>query len=511
MPPKLEPTLHVTKRRKWQNFHQTVEQTVARLVDVWNARPDVASFPAYNATTAALQGLIGQALDDGLPLRALGGGWSFTPVAVTDGILVNTRPLNYQFLLAEQNLHADGARAADRLVFAQCGVSVAELNAKLMDRGKSLRTSGASNGQTIAGALSTGTHGSALDVGGMQDSVVALHLITAPDRHVWLERASDPVLDDASVAFLGAEPVRDDALFEAALVSFGSFGIIHGVVLEVDDLFYLQQYRRQHAESPATWAALEHLDFSGLQGLGRPAGVRPYFFQAVYNPYDRADGPYLTVMYREDERPAGSEPPGRSTEWRPGDSAADVIARFTDLSPALTPTLVNALLPAQYPNVDGKCGTWGETFWDTSRRGRVASTAMGIPLDRAREAVEALFDVNEEHTAPALFALRYVKASGATLAFTRHAPHAAVLEIDGPHSRGMLAFYEAAWERLRGLGIPVTFHWGKLLPLDDTLPVHSYGADRVRAWTDARHALLPSAKLRKVFTNDMLHRLGLDA
>ena len=204
------------------------------------------------------------------------------------------------------------------------------------------------------------------------------------------------------------------------------------------------------------------------------------------------------------------EPPSRSTEWRPGDSAADVIARFTDLSPALTPTLVNAILPAQYPDVDGKCGTWGEMFWDTSRRGRVASTAMGIPLDRAREAVEALFDVNEAHTAPALFALRYVKASDATLAFTRHAPHTAVLEIDGPYSRGMLAFYEAAWERVRGLGFPVTFHWGKMLPLDDTLPTQAYGADRVRAWTDARHTLLPTAELRKVFTNDMLHRLGLD-
>jgi hypothetical protein len=318
------------------------------------------------------------------------------------------------------------------------------------------------------------------------------------------------VLDDDSVAFLGAEAVRDDDLFDAALVSFGSFGIIHGVVLEVDDLFWLQQYRRQHAESPATWAALEHLDFSGLQRLGRPASVRPYFFQAVYNPYDRADGPYLTVMYREDEEPEGCRPPGRATAWRPGDSAADVIARFTDLSPSLTPTLVNALLPSQYPDLDGRCGTWGETFWDTSRRGRVASTAMGIPLDRAREAVETLFDVNEDHTAPALFALRYVQASAATLAFTRHAPHTAVLEIDGPYSRGMFAFYEAAWEAVRDLGFPVTFHWGKMLPLADDLPTRGWGADRVQAWRDARHTLLPSPELRAAFANDMLRRLGLD-
>ncbi len=509
MPPDLIPTVHAVKNRKWENFHRTVNQKVARLVDVWNARPNVASFPAYNATTAALQALIGQALEENLPLRALGGGWSFTPIAVTDGILVNTRPLNYQFRLADPNLHPDADRSAEHLVFAQCGVSIAELSASLRARDKSLRTSGASNGQTIAGALSTGTHGSALGVGGLQDSVVALHLITAPDRHIWLERASAPVLGDASVDFLDAELVRDDALFDAALVSFGSFGIIHGVVLEVDDLFYLQQYRRQHPESPATWAAIEHLDFSGLQHLGRPPNVRPYFFQAVYNPYDRADGPHFTMMYREPTRPADCVPRSRPGEWRPGDSAADVIARLTDLSPELTPTLVNAILPQQYGDVEGVCGTWGEMFWDTSTRGRVASTAMGIPLDRVREAIDALFELNATHTAPALFAVRYVRAGSAPLAFTCHPDVTAVLEIDGPHAKGMLKFYDAVWGRLRDLGIPVTFHWGKLLPLDGTA-TDAYGAARIDAWVDARHTLLPSAALRRVFTNDMLHRLGLD-
>ncbi|MEP0547389.1 MAG: FAD-binding protein [Rhodothermales bacterium] len=509
MPPDLDPIIHTVKNRKWENFHRTVNQKVARLVDVWNARPNVASFPAYNATTVALQGLIGEAIAEGLRLRALGGGWSFTPVAFTEGVLVNTRPLNYQFRLADQNLHPDCGLSADHLVFAQCGVSVAELNTNLRARGKSLRTSGASNGQTIAGALSTGTHGSALGVGGMQDSVVALHLITSPDRDVWLERASAPVLGDASVQFLGAEVVRDDALFEAALVSFGSFGILHGVVLEVDDLFYLQQYRRQHPESPATWAAIEHLDFSGLQHLGRDPSVRPYFFQAVYNPYDRADGPYFTMMYREAARPADCVPRSRAGAWRPGDSAADVIARLTDVSPELSPALVNALLPQQYGDVEGVCGTWGEMFWDTSTRGRVASTAMGLPLDRVREGLDALFELNATHTVPALFAVRYVRASPAPLAFTCHPEHTAVLEIDGPHSKRMLKFYDAVWERLRDLGIPVTFHWGKLLPLDATA-TDGYGAARVEAWRDARHTLLPTPELRAAFTNEMLEQIGLD-
>jgi FAD/FMN-containing dehydrogenase len=41
----------------------------------------------------------------------------------------------------------------------------------------SLIASGASNGQTIAGAMSTGTHGSANAVGGIPDYVLALHIV----------------------------------------------------------------------------------------------------------------------------------------------------------------------------------------------------------------------------------------------------------------------------------------------------------------------------------------------
>ena len=44
--------------------------------------------------------------------------------------------------------------------------------------------------------MSTGTHGSALDVGAVQDYVVGLHLVLAPDRHLWIERKSYPVTVD---------------------------------------------------------------------------------------------------------------------------------------------------------------------------------------------------------------------------------------------------------------------------------------------------------------------------
>ena len=502
------PTIHVTRGKTWENWHESVRQKVVELVDVWNAQPNVTSLESYNAATADLQRLVQQAFDQAVGIRALGGGWSFTPIAATNGILVNTKPLNYQFRLQPANLHANYQARAANLVFAQCGVSISELNTRLFARGKSIRTSGASNGQTIAGAISTGTHGSAIDVGAIQDSVIALHIVTAPDRHVWLERATDPVVADSLVSGLGAELVRDDALFDAALVSLGSFGIIHGVVLEVDDLFYLQEYRRQVDDTPATRAAVDQLDFTQL-ALGRSAGVRPYFFQALFNPYQPSGKPHLTVMYRETDRPSNGHAPNRDNKWRPGDSAAELLAGATDLVSSLTPGLVGALLKQSYPDMDGVCGSWGEMFWDTSTRGKLASSAMGIPLDRARDALTELYRLNESHQIAGLFAVRYVKASRATLAFTRHQDRTCVLEIDGVYSKRMMDFYQAAWARLDELGIPLTFHWGKMLPFDPAVFVKGYGAAPLDAWRAARNQLLPTSALREVFTNQMLKDLEL--
>src|SRR4030095_12269917 len=85
------------------------------------------------------------------------------------------------------------------LLFAQGGNSIQELNNWLRQNKRSLKTSGASNGQTIAGCFSTGTHGSAIDTGSVQDFVVGMHIITGPGTHIWLERESYPVVSDTVI------------------------------------------------------------------------------------------------------------------------------------------------------------------------------------------------------------------------------------------------------------------------------------------------------------------------
>ena len=91
--------------------------------------------------------------------------------------------------------HAPTRRRAS--ILFQCGNTVADVNKMIESKaqGRSLFTSGAANGQTIAGATSCGTHGSALGRGALHDHIVALHLIANGDRSL-LDRAQEPAGDD---------------------------------------------------------------------------------------------------------------------------------------------------------------------------------------------------------------------------------------------------------------------------------------------------------------------------
>lgn len=503
------PVIHESERTRWQNWHRNYRVTVRRLVDVWNGDPNTSSLEAYRATTAGLQGLIRESLEAGERILALGGGWSFSRAPVTDGTLVNTKPLNYKFPIRPASVHPDYPGDRKNLYLVQCGNAVSELNRSLFDDGKSLRTSGASNGQSIAGAVSTGTHGAAVDAGAMCDFVEAIHLIPSPDRQVWLERASRPaVRDDLATDSVGAELIRDDALFDAALVSFGSFGIIHGLVIEAEDKYFLNAYRKKMPLASLR-ETFEDLDFGRLADLPRPED-RPWHFQIVINPFE-GDQAFVTTMYRDAEPRPGSRLPDPPSKIIQGDDALAVVGILTDTFSALTPVLATGLISLGYGEFENVSGTPGQIFRDTTTRGRAASTAMGIPLAHVNEALDALLEVHEQTEAPVLLSLRYVRSTQATLGFTYHGERTCVLEIDGPRSTAVQQTYRKSWAALRSLDFPLTFHWGKQHDLTESMVRAGYGDDRVEAWLDARRRLLDTPELRHAFSNDTLERVNLHA
>jgi FAD-linked oxidoreductase len=102
------------------------------------------------------------------------------------------------------------------------GTDLAKLNAGLASFDLAMANLGDIDKQTIAGAISTGTHGTGARLGGLATQVVALELVTA----------------DGSVLNCSAEENPD--VFAAARVSAGALGVITSLTLQAVPAFLLR-------------------------------------------------------------------------------------------------------------------------------------------------------------------------------------------------------------------------------------------------------------------------------
>jgi len=238
-------------------------------------------------------------------IRAVGSGWSLSNIAYVNGVMVDcvgnfnirddddrdfSKGLNYcKVGVDDVSLLADDYQnSAGSLCFVQSGVQVKYLNQALAAKGLVLKTQGASDGQTFVGAVSTGTHGSAIQVGSIQDCVKGIHLVLL-EKHVYIQRASDKVVTASFCQWLdNADLIESDDMFNAALVSFGSFGLIHGLLLEAENSFNLNFTSCQY-DYDEVKDILSSLDVAKL-GMANDDGTLPFHFEVAINPYRKNSG-----------------------------------------------------------------------------------------------------------------------------------------------------------------------------------------------------------------------------
>jgi len=184
-------------RRPWRNWSGTATATPAR----W----------CQPRTEADICAAVKEAAKDGLPVRALGSGHSFTAAAVTAGVALDLSRWT-------------GVTAADTrtgLVTVRSGTTLRALNAELDELGLAMANLGDIDAQTIAGALSTGTHGTGARLGGLATQAEALELVLADGSAVTCSASARP------------------ELFAAARVGLGALGVITRVTLRCVPSFTL--------------------------------------------------------------------------------------------------------------------------------------------------------------------------------------------------------------------------------------------------------------------------------
>jgi FAD/FMN-containing dehydrogenase len=512
-----EPLIETTVNATWHNWHRTdgVGGPVQKLFKPRNRWISDRTDPRrwFAPGLAGLQEIVQRAEADGRRVRAVGAGWSLSPVAFVDDYLVDTSALSEWSLgFSARIVTSAFADRRERMAFVQCGVQIRTLNSFLERRRLALPTSGASNGQTIVGAMSTGTHGSAHDVGSIADTVLGLHVVGEGGRHYWIEPRSRPAMTRAFVDWLGAEPRRDDDLFHSAVVGFGSFGLIHAVVFAAEPVYVLDRFVRRIDFDDVVPAACGR----AVDGLGLPKGAElPFHFEVVVNPYLRGRGQrgaFLRVYYKRPLAP-GEPLPVLSVDGAGKIRSPDLVKVASFVSDAV-PNLVPGLLQGQLeqairPTGDAMpAGLPGQVFDDTLPSNGGTSTELGVPLARVGDALDAILSVTDRWTFGAPVALRYVRASDALLAFTCHGPTTCTIELPGIDSGRAREGHRRIWSTLASRGVPHTYHWGQALPALNRDVLSGFDEERVDRWRTARAGFL-TAGGRRTFSNSMIDDCGL--
>lgn len=490
----------------WVNHHGTVR---ARVRDIWrivNENPYSSSLSGMRATAARLQRLIVHATEEGVRLRPMGSRWSFSECAVAEqGWSLQTDRLNYDFVVGSQSLDTGFVGNPADLVFVQAGRSIAEINRRIeaWPQPRSLRTSGASNGQTIAGAIGTGTHGSAVDVGALESQVVGIQLLTAT-RNLWIEHPARPVLNAGFSAKLDAELVRDAKLFSAALVSLGALGLVHAVLLEARPRYRLRSFLRRMPLAQIM-PAMKSLDFAGLP-LPLP-DRRPYFFQAVIDPAN-PETAYVTTRYEEECPSSHVTDFSVQSGYEIGNDLPGFFGGLLRLAPPLRQLVASAALMAELKPFENKLGTPAETYSYTKSQAGVAGASIAVPAARIEDALtEAVIAFGKAPDAVAAFACRFAQASPAMLGWSRFGP-TCMMDIDGIDTPAIRKLMEEVRRRFDLARIPYAQHWGKLHGLTRARLSNSHG-DRLTDWHAVREDLMPTPEERFVFSTKLLADIGL--
>src|SRR3954452_18187109 len=156
-----------------------------------------------------------------LTVKMPGSGHSFTDIAVTDGLLL--RPAGLRGIV--------GVDQDAMTVTALAGTPLSELNSALEKLDLSLHNMGDIDQQTVAGAISTGTHGTGGQKASLSSQVSGLELVTGKGE------------------LIRADAQHHPDVLEMGRLGLGALGILTSVTFDVEPMFTLEAH-----EAPMRWA-----------------------------------------------------------------------------------------------------------------------------------------------------------------------------------------------------------------------------------------------------------------
>ncbi|MET0144411.1 MAG: D-arabinono-1,4-lactone oxidase [Ilumatobacteraceae bacterium] len=354
---------------------------------------------------------------DGLPVKALGAGHSFTPAASTDGVQVSIDAM-------DRVLEID---RASRRVRVQAGIRIHQLSEALAGAGLAMPNLGDIDRQSIAGAIATATHGTGLGLGGLATTVVGMELVTGRGEVVEIDETSSP------------------DLLRIARVALGALGIVTEVTLQCVDAFALHARETievlddlldgfaEHA------AAVDHFELYWMPGGGDQCQVKRNCRT------DEPVRPQHRLAYVKDK-------------WLAENVAFGAACRVGRRIPSAVPRIARLISSAagERDLVDRS-----DKVFCSPRHVRFVEMEYGIPIEHVAEAVRRVRALTTTLEHPVLFPIE-VRVSAAddialSTGFGRTSGWIAVHQYRNTHHVDYFRGVEAIMDDYAGRP-----HWGKV-------------------------------------------------
>ncbi|HEX7902548.1 MAG TPA: D-arabinono-1,4-lactone oxidase [Chitinophagaceae bacterium] len=233
-------------------------------------------------------------------VRAIGSGHSFSDVAVTNDYFIDIDNLTTVKFADPHLIKTQFHNLA--LIESEAGIVLKELNKKLDALNVALINMGGIDKQTLAGVISTATHGTGKDLPSIPGFVRSLTIVAAGGK-VYRIEPTEGITNPAFFNDPNIKLIQDDATFYSVLVSFGCAGIIYSCIIEVKQQYYLRETKKKTNWEELKLKLLDGSIFSEADDLSN--GKCPRSCSLLINPYEiRGDKHYCIVMRHFDtDRP----------------------------------------------------------------------------------------------------------------------------------------------------------------------------------------------------------------
>ena len=398
--------------------------------------------------------VVRRAVAERLRVKVVGSGHSFTGIAVPDEVMVDLTRMN-------RVVNVDHTRG---VITVQAGIVLSDLNAYLELHRLSMPNLGDVTYQTLAGAVSTSTHGTGLQRTGLAAQIRAFKLVTA------------------SGEILTCDPEQNTEIFHCGRVSLGALGVITEVTLNVVPAFNLRA-----VEQPMR---ISHVLDNFAQLIEEND-----FFEFYWVPHTK-----WALTKANNVSTDAIDSPGRFATWYNKmfmeNYAFGLLCRVGRLFPKLIPKLAT-ILPSsgrvEYVNVSHR-------IFSSKRLVKFYEMEYSIVLDSLVPALREVMQMVEDRGFTISFPVE-VRCTGSddiplSTSTGRRSAYIAVHMFKGSAYTEYFSAVETILRKYEGRP-----HWGKIHNLDASDISSLY--PEYQRFIEVRNQLDPEG----VFTNDYLRRV----